>query len=174
MKNPLLLLLVLSAPAFVQAQAPASGSRITPPEAVAALHFHNKIRAEVGAPGLQWSADLSGYAQKWADHLAAEGCALKHRPMSGEWAQQHGENIFWGSGRYFDATEASQSWYSEKKDFRYGPITESNYSRVGHYTQMVWKASTHLGMGAAQCRNGSWIIVANYSPRGNYIGVKPY
>ena len=173
MKHLLPILLFASLPALAQAQS-APGSRIPQAEAQSALEFHNNVRDDVGAPALQWSADLSVFAQKWADHLADGGCNLQHRPMNGEWAQQYGENLFWGSGRYFDATEAAKSWYGEKKDFRYGALTESNWSRVGHYTQMVWNTTTQVGMGAAQCRNGAWIIVANYSPRGNYIGVKPY
>jgi pathogenesis-related protein 1 len=39
---------------------------------------------------------------------------------------------------------------------------------------MVWKETTHVGMGIAICKNGGMIIVANYNPAGNYIGEKPY
>jgi pathogenesis-related protein 1 len=169
---PFFLLFFAAAPA--RAQVGESGSAIPSAEAQAALDAHNRIRNEVGTPPLQWSATLSAFAQDWADHIAATGCQMQHRPMSGKWAQQYGENIFWGNGRYFNATDATNSWYSERKDFRYGPVTESNYARIGHYTQLVWGNTTQVGMGAAHCRNGAWIIVANYSPRGNWVGVKPY
>jgi pathogenesis-related protein 1 len=166
------LLLFAAVPAG--AQLTESGSAIPVSEAQAALDAHNRIRKEVGTASLQWSQSLSAFAQAWADHIAASGCRMQHRPMNGQWAQQYGENIFWGNGRYFDAAEATNSWYSEKKDFRYGPVTESNYARIGHYSQLVWSSSTQVGMGAARCSNGAWIIVANYDPRGNYVGVKPY
>lgn len=157
-----------------QAQLSATGSAIPAAEAQAALETHNRMRAEVGAAPLRWSQELSVFAQAWADHLAGAGCRFQHRPIKGEWAQQYGENLFWGNGAFFNASDATNSWYGEKKDFRYGPVTESNYARIGHYTQLVWSATTEVGMGAARCRNGAWIIVANYSPRGNYVGVKPY
>jgi hypothetical protein len=40
----------------------------------------------------------------------------------------------------------------------------------GHFTQMIWKDSQELGMGLARSKNGRVIVVANYNPRGNYIG----
>jgi len=168
----LLSFIAVAAPA--SAQLSATGSAVPPAEAQSALDFHNKVRDQVGAPPLAWSESLSAYAQKWAEQLAARRCRMEHRPLSGEWAQQYGENIFWGSGRYFDATDASKAWYSEKKDYRYGALSETNFARVAHYTQMVWNATREVGMGAARCRDGSWIIVANYHPRGNYVGEKPY
>ena len=156
------------------AQLTRTGSAIPPAEAQAALDFHNRVRAEVGTPPLRWSESLAAYAQAWAKQQADNGCQMQHRPASGTWAQQYGENLFWGNGRYFEAADAAQAWYGEKKDFRYGPVTATNFGKVGHYTQMVWSSTTEVGMGAAQCRNGAWIIVANYSPRGNFLDVKPY
>ncbi|GAB4092735.1 CAP domain-containing protein [Flaviaesturariibacter terrae] len=156
------------------AQLARSGSAIPPAEAQAALDVHNRVRAEVGTAPLAWSESLSAFAQAWAEEQAKRGCQMQHRPAGGAWTQQYGENIFWGNGRYFSAAEAAQSWYSEKKDFTYGPVTAGNYTRSGHYTQMLWSSTTEVGMGAARCPNGAWIIVANYSPRGNYLNVKPY
>ncbi|RYY83535.1 MAG: hypothetical protein EOO15_21195 [Chitinophagaceae bacterium] len=173
MKN-LLLLLISVATLPVAAQMARTGSAIPVAEAQAALERHNQIRAEVNAPPLRWSASLAAFAQAWAERQVALGCRMQHRPATGTWAQQYGENIFWGNGRYFDASDATNAWYGEKRDFRYGPINETNYLTVGHYTQMVWTASTEVGIGAARCRNGAWIIVANYNPRGNMVGVKPY
>jgi hypothetical protein len=40
----------------------------------------------------------------------------------------------------------------------------------GHFSQMVWKNSTELGIGRARDQNGKVFIVANYNPPGNYIG----
>jgi pathogenesis-related protein 1 len=172
--KPLLLFFALAAATTAGAQITESGSAISATEAQAALDAHNRIRGEVGTAPLQWSPSLSAYAQAWADHIAGTGCEMQHRPAGGQWAQQYGENIFWGNGRSFTATDATNSWYTEKKDFRYGPITASNYGRIGHYTQLVWSSTAEVGMGAARCRNGAQIIVANYSPRGNWVNVKPY
>ncbi len=150
-----------------------TGSKVLGKDAQEALDFHNKVRADVGSPPLQWSEELSRYARAWANHLASD-CKMKHRPSAGPWAQKHGENIFWGSGEDYTALHASESWYSEIKDYKYGPLTDHNWYKTGHYTQMVWKSTTHVGFGMAVCKSGAMLIVANYSPSGNYMGEKPY
>ncbi len=150
-----------------------SGSKLSQNEAQIALDFHNKVRHDVGSPALQWSTELAMYAQAWANHIAGD-CNMKHRPSSGSWAQKYGENIFWGVGEEYNASNASQDWYREIKQYKYGPVTRSNWYKTGHYTQMVWKTTTHIGIGKAVCKNGSILIVANYSPSGNYIGERPY
>jgi len=46
---------------------------------------------------------------------------------------------------------AAKSWETEKKDYRGGVLTESNWHPAGHYTQMVWRDTTALGCGEALC-----------------------
>ena len=152
---------------------PATGSKVLQSDAQEALDFHNKVRTDVKSPPLQWSTELASYAQRWANHLA-DNCKLEHRPGSGVWAQKYGENIFWGGGEDYTVLQASESWYSEIKGYKYGKLTNNNWYKAGHYTQMVWKTTTYVGMGMAICKDGSVLIVANYSPGGNYIGEKPY
>jgi pathogenesis-related protein 1 len=151
-----------------------TGSQVTQPAAQEALDFHNKVRKDVGTPPLQWSLELAKYAQAWADNLANTGCDMKHRPHSGKWKQIHGENIFWGMGAAYSALDASNSWYSEIKDYKHGPLNDGNWSVAGHYTQMVWKSTTHVGIATVTCKDGSILIVANYDPPGNYMGEKAY
>jgi len=147
-----------------------TGSRVTQPQAQQALDFHNAKRSEVGAPPLQWSVDLASLAQHWADHLAVDNqCQLQHNPNN-----THGENLFGGSGAAYTALFASQSWYSEIKDYHYGVLSDTNWSKTGHYTQMVWKSTTKVGIGQAACPDGGVVIAAEYDPPGNYMGQKPY
>ena len=40
---------------------------------------------------------------------------------------------------------------------------------TGHFTQVVWKASTQLGIGKAE-KNGCIYVVGRYSPAGNMGG----
>lgn len=40
----------------------------------------------------------------------------------------------------------------------------------GHFTQIVWKGSKEVGIGRSQMKNGTWIVIANYFPAGNYEG----
>ena len=99
MKRAIITIVFLLGVLLLQAQkVPAvTGSKVLQADAQEALNFHNKVRADVGSPSLQWSVELAGYAQAWADHLAKD-CKMEHRPYSGPWAQKHGENIFWGGG----------------------------------------------------------------------------
>ncbi len=157
----------------MKAQPPAppssTGSAVSAANAQLALQFHNCARQEVGSPPLQWSTELSAYAQNWANHLAKdEHCNLVHSEGG-----DYGENLFGGSGSYTPLF-ASQDWYTEKKLFHYGVLNESNWAPSGHYTQMVWKATTNVGMGEAHCPGGDLVIVAEYSPAGNMMGEKPY
>lgn len=151
------------------------GSRVPRAMAQAALELHNQARREVGTPALMWSVELAEFAQKWANHLATEkGCRMEHRPHAGAWGTQYGENLFWGSASSFNARDASKSWYDEIRDFRPGVLTNSNWHKTGHYTQMVWRSTTLVGMGQAVCASGAILIVANYDPPGNYMGQAPY
>ncbi|WP_066405701.1 CAP family protein [Flavisolibacter tropicus] len=176
MKNGqvLLSILLLFTVATRAQTVPAStGSLLSQQEAQDALDVHNKARKDVSVTSLSWSAELAAFAQAWADHLAKSGCNMKHRPASGTWAQQYGENIFWAQGRSLLATDASRSWYSEIDQYQYGPFDGTNKG-VGHYTQMIWKTTQSVGIGKATCSNGAVIIVANYNPPGNTVGTKPY
>ena len=143
-------------------------------DAQEALDFHNKIRKNVGSPPLSWSVKLAEYAQAWANQLANSGCKIKHRPRSGEWQQKYGENIYWCNGFVATAMNASENWYSEIKNYKHARLSNENWQGCGHYTQMVWKTSTMVGLGVATCENGAMIIVANYDPPGNFMGAWAY
>ncbi len=147
-----------------------TGSKLPTDQAQAALDFHNDMRDKHGVPALQWSTELSAVAQEWAEHLASRRqCGLQH--MSNN---RYGENLFGGRGRDYSALFASQRWYSEIDDFRYGPLSADQVHGVGHYTQMIWRTTTHVGIGVARCPNGAQVIAAEYDPPGNYIGQAPY
>ena len=38
---------------------------------------------------------------------------------------------------------------------------------IDHFTQLIWRSSTHFGIGKARTRQGKMIVVANYTPPGN-------
>lgn len=153
-----------------------TGSKVSMVQAKAMLNHHNKVRKEVGSPALEWNADLAAYAQRWAEYLAyGNGCKMKHRGQGDKEGKQYGENIFWGSdGNTYNPVNASLSWYSEIKDYRYAVLNENNWYATGHYTQMVWKNTQRMGAGVAFCPSGAIIVVANYDPPGNYMGQAPY
>jgi hypothetical protein len=157
-----------------QSVPPTTGSKVGKGDAQTALDFHNKVRKDVGVPPLQWSTELSAFAQLWANKLASDGCKLEHRPGNGQWAQLYGENIYFGTAKGLSALDASKAWYNEIKDYTGEKLTLKNLAKVAHYTQMVWRTTTKVGIASASCPSGATIIVANYSPMGNYMGQKPY
>jgi len=138
------------------------------------LAEHNRTRHDVKMPPLLWSDELGAFAQEWADQLARTSCSLQHRPRSGRWKQRHGENLFMGTAGYYTVKSAAQGWESEKKDYRGGPIVMNNhFFKIGHYTQMIWRRTTHVGCAKSVCR-GNLIVVCNYNPPGNMIGRTPF
>ena len=154
------------------------------PTVVEFLRIHNAARADVGASPLEWSDDLARTAQRWAEHLAETG-KLQHRADSA-----YGELIATG-GVDFTPAKAANGWLSEKA--HYSPDQEPKYrvskasqtddgktivreedGETAHYTQMVWGKSTMVGAGIAKTKDGKVVVVANYNPRGNVKGEKPY
>lgn len=152
----------------------ATAQTVSAEEAQQIVGYHNTVRKAVGAPPVEWSTELAAFAQEWANYIAASGCAMQHRPRSGKWAQKYGENVFWGAGKAYTVLDAGKMWYSEKKFWKGGKLNGKNWSKTGHYTQMVWSKTTKIGLGKATCKNGATIIVANYDPAGNMMGEKPY
>lgn len=134
---------------------------------------HNAVRTPLNVAKLAWSDALGGFAQQWADYLATENnCQLQHRPHSGAWAQQYGENLFWKSAPT-NHGEAVGAWASEAADYDHGTNACAGFT-CGHYTQMVWADTRYLGCGVAACPGGGEMWVCNYDPRGNILGQSPY
>jgi pathogenesis-related protein 1 len=132
---------------------------------------HNQVRQGVDTatpiPDLQWSASIAGTAQAYADQLASAGCPLQHS------GGDYGENLFWGTANY-SPSEVVGGWAGEAGCFTYTNFPDSCGCECGHYTQIVWRATTQLGCGIGACPDGGEVWVCNYDPPGNYIGEMPY
>ncbi len=133
------------------------------------LDAHNARRASHCAPPLRWSADLAIVAQSWADDLAARGClTIAHSPAA--IAGRYGENLWWApAGAFPYATDAVQRWYGEGQDYDYGVAGPRGTAVVGHFTQVVWKATSEVGCAVVAC-GGLDVLVCDYAAPGNYIG----
>ena len=63
---------------------------------------------------------------------------------------------------------ATDAWYNEIK---YYDFKKSEFSaETGHFTQVIWKESTKMGVGYAKGRNGAkhtLYVVAQYTLPGN-------
>ncbi len=142
-----------------------------------ALNLHNQARIAVGVAPLEWSNNLEKQALNYARYLARKN-KFKHSKTN------HGENLYkaWGrigkNHKHFDNPlyDASAAWYAEKKHYRYSKIRKFRFSTkmIGHYTQMVWSKTKHVGIASAKSKDGTVYVVARYSPAGNYIGEHPY
>lgn len=161
------------------AQAPAKGGQVDiatarkqlrddmPAKIAEFMKLHNDARAEVGVPPLQWDEKLAAYAQEWAENTAARS-KMEHRPNV-----KFGENLAGYLPQYGERpVHGAKMWYDEKKDYRGEKIREG--MNTGHYTQMVWRNSTHVGFGIAMQKDGMVMLCANYSPAGNMLGEHPY
>lgn len=149
------------------------GSNLSLEEVQELVRLHNKVRGDVGVGPVTWSKKLAIYAQEWANQLSSKNCKLKHRPNSGKWKQEYGENLFMGVVGNYGVANAVKIWESEKKYYRGQTLNPSNWYDPGHYTQMVWKNSKEIGCAKVEC-NDNIIIVCNYDPPGNILGQKPY
>jgi len=165
---PLCLALLLIAATATTQQARASGSRLGKTEVQSLLREHNRARAAVGVAPLQWSAPVARSAQRWADRLAGGSCRMQHSRGS-----NYGENLFIGTAGRYGVKDAALAWEREKRLYKGGPLRVGRTKGIGHYTQMVWRDTRHLGCARSQC-DGKVIVVCNYAPAGNYIGKAPY
>eukprot|EP01118_Nematostelium_gracile_P006521 TRINITY_DN2095_c0_g1_i5.p1 TRINITY_DN2095_c0_g1~~TRINITY_DN2095_c0_g1_i5.p1 ORF type:complete len:286 (-),score=65.00 TRINITY_DN2095_c0_g1_i5:40-897(-) len=147
-----------------------------------ALQLHNNARAAKGVAALTWDAKLATVAQNYANR-----CDFDHNPNADtDYAAQGGSGSV---GENLAAASPTQSvsggitgWNDELNDWNCGSNTCSDV--CGHYTQVVWAASTKVGCGKASCttnspfgsfNGGRWeILVCNYNPAGNFGGQRPF
>jgi pathogenesis-related protein 1 len=143
---------------------------------------HNRWRKTVGAPPLSYSTDLAASAQEWANHLKESNhCQMQHSKPDGH----YGENLFWASAvQWSDGRRELQTvspetvvndWGSERSNYNYKNNSCAKGKMCGHYTQLVWKATTTVGCAVARCEDSrDQVWVCQYQPPGNWVGKRPY
>jgi len=131
---------------------------------------HNAVRAAAGTQPLVWDARLAAGAQAYAQQLAAAG-TFRHSDRRAR--PGIGENLWMGTSGAFSPEQMVGNWASEKQWFRAGIFPNvsrtGNWEQVGHYSQIVWRATTRVGCGLGQAR-GRDVLVCRYSPAGNVDG----
>jgi hypothetical protein len=140
------------------------------PSANAFLAAHNKYRAAHGVPALAWDDTLAAAADAFAStcvygHDANRGSGIgENIYAAGSSAPMSASDLSWGA-------ESTEDWYNEISDWNFA-TSASNGGVTGHFTQVVWKATTKLGCGVASCPGmlmaNSIFVVCRYSPRGNF------
>ncbi len=152
--------------------APPSGDP-EPGKLAGVTRLHNQVRAMIPVPPLTWDPVIAATAQA---HAAK--CQFMHSNTAGL-----GENLYASApaGRGM-STDPVNSWAAERADYTYASNSCAPGKACGHYTQLVWRASTRLGCGMQMCTQNSpftsfptWELwVCNYAPPGNVSGQKPY
>jgi pathogenesis-related protein 1 len=141
------------------------------------LCAHDAVRASAQPPPspplppLAWDATVASVASGWA-----AGCVFGHNTGAG-----YGENIAATGQAVVTPTDIVSLWSAEAPSYDYATNTCDAGQVCGHYTQLVWRASTSLGCALQMCTTGSpfgggnwWFAVCDYSPPGNIIGQRPY
>jgi len=138
------------------------------------LAAHNGERLALGLQPLVWNSRLARSAQQWADYLASTG-RFEHAAEDGPDAE--GENLWAGTRGYYSVEAMVGAWTREKRFFKPGVFpdnsTTGNVEDVGHYTQMVWRATTQIGCAEASSAEED-ILVCRYAEAGNYVGERPF
>jgi len=169
-------LFVQNTPPATRAVVPLEPPREAPPsDAVEArlLAAHNAERARAGVPPLRWADNLEAEARVWARELIGSN-RFAHDPA----LHGHGENLWtgWG-GRVWTPEEMVGEWIAEKTDYRHGVFPNvsrtGRWSDVGHYTQVVWRDTTHVGC-AIETRAERSVLACRYAPPGNVDGRTAY
>ncbi|XP_053140251.1 serotriflin-like [Hemicordylus capensis] len=151
----------------------AAGSTTTAEQQKAIVDKHNALRREVEPTArnmlrMEWNSEASENARSWAAQ-----CTLSHSPSNQRIVNEVecGENLYMSTAPQSWST-AIQSWYDEKKNFKYGIGAVHPNDVVGHYTQVVWYSSYQIGCAAASCPNATYqyYYVCHYCPAGNVVG----
>ncbi|MFB4301831.1 CAP family protein [Actinomadura sp. NTSP31] len=136
-----------------------------------ALAAANAYRATHHAPPLVMDPDLNAYAmQRAASRSEQEMLDAGHDGLR----EGTGENIFWGATTGTTAADgpaAAKSWYDEIKDYDFNKAQFG--SSTGHFTQLVWKGSTKVGIGRVSGKGSKYYetyIVFVFESPGNMEG----
>ncbi|SEH00020.1 Cysteine-rich secretory protein family protein [Nonomuraea solani] len=141
----------------------------TPEFQAEALAEANAYRAKHHAPPLTMDPELNAYAkERAASRSEQEALDAGHTGLRA----QTGENIFWGGGsEALPGSMAVKNWYDEIGSYDFAAAKFS--PNAGHFTQLVWKSSTKVGIGRAAGQGGEFFetyIVFVFEQRGNMQG----
>jgi hypothetical protein len=144
------------------------GGALSPGAGAELLRAHNAERSAVGVPPLRWDDTLAASALSCAQRLASSE-QLRHCGI--------GENLWRGPAGRFSPAQMVALWGAERRFFQPGlfpAVSRSgNWADVGHYTQLVWRATQRVGCAAVSRQDVTW-LVCQYSPPGNMEGRQVY
>jgi uncharacterized protein YkwD len=130
-------------------------------------------------PPVSWDAMLADAAYNYLSLCEVEGDLVAHNDdRTKDYAalggsDYVGENIYASSGTSVEPSDAIDSWMSEQSEYDYA---DGDFSKAGHYTQVVWRSSVRIGCAIVNCPNARYsnTVLCDYAPGGNLSGQKPY
>ena len=134
------------------------------------LSAHNAARAQAGVSPMGWDNALGSSAAAYAQKLA-----LSNRFQHSDRKARNGvgENLWMGTRGAFSVERMVSDWISERRLFVPGIFPAvartGNGAQVGHYTQIIWPTTTHVGCAIASNARTDF-LVCHYSPAGNIDG----
>ena len=138
----------------------------------AVLGSHNMARAKFGLPAMSWSDQLAAEALGYARYMASTG-VFAHDQTPGR-RKTSGENLWHGQRGVFSYDVMVGGMIDEGRYFRPGVFPDNSrtgeWRDVGHFTQIVWPATTQVGCALASSATDDY-LVCRYSPAGNKDGV---
>jgi len=164
----------------------ADGGELTVADKQALLNAHNTHRGDtaLGKTGTQPMA-TNMLEMVWDDDLAISSKAHVDQCVFQHSTGPYGENIY-AAASFADNVDnigklvsGVENWVDEYEFFNFTENDCDDGKVCGHYTQVVWASSARMGCGYAEC--GPFpdtyfqvMLVCQYTPPGNYIGVIPY
>jgi len=128
--------------------------------------YINNYRNIHQASPIVWDSTIAVFSQNWANYL------LKNHLFQHSDNSLYGENLAYLRGYGSDLVAliklSIDMWYNEYKlyDFLKPMFSE----KTGHFTALVWKSTTHFGLGfAINKKTKAAYITMNMSPPGNVI-----
>ena len=146
------------------------------------LDAHNQVRANVNPvprfplPPLEWSKEAVKISKEWAAQ-----CLFQQN--SQQLPHPIGSNTGASTPGMWTARDVVKAWAGEASHYNLAANTCEPGKLCGHYTQLVWRTTTHVGCVVRTCANNSpfgeefptWELwVCTYLPAGNFIGQRPY
>lgn len=129
----------------------------------------NEARAQYGSQPLVWDPDLARGASDYAGQLTTLGRV--HASRGGRTDIR--ENLLQSLRGGRSPAQMVGVWTAEKQYFKAGTFpdvsTTGDWSKVGHYTQMIWPTTWRVGCGIRSDLKYDW-TVCRYSPPGNRDG----
>ncbi|KAJ5937816.1 hypothetical protein N7454_004158 [Penicillium verhagenii] len=140
------------------------------------LYNHNIHRSNHSVSSLEWSADLESSA-----YTLAARCTYEHDTSID--GGGYGQNIGYGVTASDVGVMITNLMYNDEIEYFPTPYGDSDpsmsdFDKWGHFSQIVWKATTHVGCATVVCdplgdvdsSDALPFTVCNYSPVGNVGG----